>query len=293
MKRPSDAQLLAIGYSLSICSGIFLLILGFARLDSIAIGLLLAVLTTLLKIKADVSKNHDEFIEAIGINKSLNEDENFRKAIYALAKDYIEIKSSNPREELLFEEAQTTVNRCVAAVAELANGRLSIEEEHRRQIYMCRIVSECTKSVKAVTYLSTGQDGWWTGTLGRKYFDEQKEAIATRNVVITRIFIVSDQETENLRERFTTHKNIGIEVRVAEQRLLPKTLLRNFLICDDKWFIDSRFDRFTKKNDGGYISKHKAEVNSAIEKWNDLIGLSEPLTDVNEYTNPSMPTQTP
>jgi len=292
MKKLSDVQIFIIGTVLSAVVATTLLALKFSSLESIAISLLLGVLIALIKIKADVSKNHDEAIEAIGISKGLNADEKFRKAIYDLANKYIEIKTAKPQECLLTEEAQKAVDDCVAAMAELANGRMLIDEEHRRQILMCRIVSECTESVNAVTYLSAGHDGWWSGALGRKYFQEQKKAIKERGVSVTRIFIVSDQETQNLRDRFTSQIDIGVKVRVAEQPQLPKTLLRNFLICDDKWVIDSRLDP-KGSNDGGSISKVAAKIHSARDKWAGLMGLSEPITNVNEYTNPNASTQTP
>ncbi len=291
MKKLSDVQILIIGTVLSVLVATVLLVLKFSSLESIAISLLLGVLIALIKIKADVSKNHDESIEAIGISNGLNADGNFRKAIYKLANDYIEIKTAKPQEHLLTEEAQKAVDNCVAAVAELANGRMSIDEEHRRQILMCRIVGECTESVNAVTYLSAGHDGWWSGALGQKYFREQEKAINERGVKITRIFIVSDQETQNLRERFTSQTNIGVDVRVAEQPQLPKTLLRNFLICDDKWVICSQLDP-KGSNDGGSISKIAAEIHSARDKWAGLMGLSEPVTSANLYTNPNALTKT-
>jgi hypothetical protein len=292
MKKLSDVQIFIIGTVLSAVVATVLLALKFSSLESISISLLLGVLIALIKIKADVSKNHDESIEAIGISKGLNADEKFRKAIYDLANKYIEIKTAKPQECLLTEEAQKAVDDCVAAMAELANGRISIDEEHRRQILMCRIVSECTESVNAVTYLSAGHDGWWSGALGRKYFQEQEKAIKERGVKITRIFIVSDQETQNLRDRFTSQINIGVNVRVAERPQLPKPLLRNFLICDDKWVIDSRLDP-KGSNDGGSVSKVAAEIHSARDKWAGLMGLSEPIVEVNEYTNPHASTQTP
>lgn len=285
MRSLSDVQLLAIGYVTSVAVAAILLALNFGSLESIAIGFLMAVLTTLLRLKADLSKNHDECLEAMELNKGLNEDDSFRKAIYVLAKDYIEIKTSKREQQLLLVEAQKAVNDCVAAVAELANGRLSIDEEHRRQILMQRVVAESTQSIKAITYLAAGFDGWWSGSLGRKYFKEQDEAIRQRGVSITRIFIISDQETENLRQRFHEQISIGIHVRVVELELLPKALRRNFLICDDLWLIDSRFNR-EGKNDGGHISIDEADIHAALEKWNDLMGLSEPVNDVGQFTNP-------
>lgn len=144
----------------------------------------MAILTTLLKIKADISKNHDESIETLGLNKGLNTDESFRRAIYELSEDYIAITTSEPSHELLIVEAQKAVNDCVAFVNELASGRLAVDEEHRRQILMCKLVTESTKTVKAITYLATGSDGWWSSSLGRKYFKEQEDGIAQRNVEI-------------------------------------------------------------------------------------------------------------
>lgn len=291
MKKLSDVHIFIVGIMLSVVVATVLLMLKFSSLESISISLLLGGLIILIKIKADVSKNHDESIEAIGISKGLNADETFRQAIYNLANNYIEIKTAKVQERLLIEEAQKAVDDCVAVVAELANGRISIDEEHRRQILMCKIVSECTESVNAVTYLSAGHDGWWSGALGRKYFHEQEKAIKERGVKITRIFIVSDQETQNLRDRFASQTEIDVKVRVAEKPLLPKPLLRNFLICDDKWVIDSRYIP-TGSNDGGSISKDAAELHSAQDKWTGLMGLSEPITEVNEYTNPHASTQT-
>lgn len=150
---------------------------------------------------------------------------------------------------------------------------------------MCQLISECTESIKAITYLSSGTDGWWASTLAKKYFSEQERAIKERGVSITRIFIVSDQETENLRLRFTTHKNINIEVRAVDHYKLPLKLRCNFLICDDKWIIDSKFNR-EGINEGGTISKDKTDLNLGLEKWNYLLDLSELITDVNEYVNP-------
>lgn len=95
-----------------------------------------------------------------------------------------------------------------------------------------------------------------------------------------------------MRERFTEQLNIGIQVRVVEHRIVPKELRRNFLICDDTWVIDSRFDR-DGKTDGGSISKDESEVHLALEKWADLVGLSEEIADVDQYSNPNSPVQTP
>ncbi len=285
MKKFLDVPLI-IGYVISISIGITLYLLSKATLESLAVGLLVSILTTLVRIRADIHKNQTEIIEAIGINKDINKDVNLRTALYKLANDYIAI-ASNPQEKQFVEEARIIVDNCVRATAELANGKFFVEEEDRRVGYIFSKVRETRASIKAITYLR--KKGWWDSPIGKKYLEEQKEALS-RGVEITRIFILPNQTDSDLRQPVKDQKeisvkigerDIGIKIMMVREESVPADLRVNLLICDDNWVTTTRFDRYGG-NDGGLVSKDETDVSPAIRKWNRLINHAREIVDIDK-----------
>lgn len=271
------------GYILSISIGYLLISKGQATLNSIAIGLLVSVFTTLVGILVDMNKNQDEIIKALVMNKQFNKDENLRSDLCNFMDDYMAISTSNPQEKLFVEVSKTTVNKCFQTVAKLAKGKLVVENDDRRLNYMfSKIEGDTKESVKAITWLAKGKINWWTrdNPTGKRYFEVQKKAVE-RNVGVTRIIIVSNQRKADLQRLISDQIAVGIEVWTVREKSVSRELLVNSLICDDKWVTKSYFD-VNGKRIGGLISINKADISEAMQQWNSLIHQAKNITDVDK-----------
>lgn len=263
--------LLALGYVISIGSGVLLYLRGEKPIDSIAMTLLISTLTTLIRVLVDIDKNHDELLEACGISKYLNKDDKLKDALYKLPEDYI-AATSKSHDKLFVEVAKTTLDQCVEKVAELANGKFKVEEDKRLHYMFSKIDETKNGSIKVVTWLSQGtsKTHWWNGSRGKKYLQKQKEAIQNRNVEITRIFITSNQAVSDLRHLISDQIEIGIKVMTVRENSLPDDLLANFLICNDNWVTESEFNRHGKSKRGIISINYEADILPRIKKWERL-----------------------
>ena len=104
--------------------------------------------------------------------------------------------------------------------------RCTAEEEP----YLTRLAYRQSKSsIRAVSYQD---ERWWQSRRGRDYLRLQAE-IRKRDIEITRIFLVDEQQQPNLVETFRKHVELGIRSYVLDPADVDEVYWRDLIIFDE------------------------------------------------------------
>jgi hypothetical protein len=274
LKKHAALGTLVLGCLLSTFTGVLLHKSGVSAVDSTVIALLGSTLTALFGIFIDTRMNQDKTMDALGISRHFNRDDNLRDNIYHLTNNYASI-TSRPREELFVREAERTITNCVGVIDGLAKGRFDAKTEGKRfRFVLAKTNDPAVKSFKIVTWLSKSEPGWWEGPHGKQYIEDQRKAIL-RGAEITRILIIPENPPEDLERLISAQKDAGIEVIQVPEQGLAEDLCVNMVICDDTWYTEAKYHP-SGRHRGGPVSADNSDVFSAREKWDDLMDIARP-----------------
>ncbi|HMG72477.1 MAG TPA: hypothetical protein VK582_03180 [Pyrinomonadaceae bacterium] len=313
-KNLATIIVMVVGYPVSGLVG-WLIYRPGERLDSVAIGLLVSLITTVLGVMVETNKNHSKILttigenrdkslvetndnhaellsainkhqegvlDACGISRYLNQDTNLSAAFHKLPGYYM-AAISNSSDKIFGERAHTALETCVDTFAELANGRVKVAEEERLHYMYSRIDETSDGLIKVVTWLSRGtsETDWWKRA-GKQYLQKQENAIRNRNVEITRVIITSNQTAADLRHLISPQKDIGIKVfTIREDDLHNQDLKVNLLICKDCWVTESDSNVHGISKGGIVSTNYDIDVRPRMRIW-DLLCIQPALIEIQD-----------
>jgi hypothetical protein len=162
----------------------------------------------------------------------------------ALLTDFLETAGQadgrvNP---LLQRLARREIERVTSFVRQLpAGGEIAYEGEDRDWLLGLTREAECSIDAISLSTVDAGvrglDGGLWTGDLGLRYLEVQREAI-TRNVRIRRIFVVEDEEMardESFLRVTQMQRAVGVEVRMLDHQLIQywmQSMIFDFIVFD-------------------------------------------------------------
>ncbi|MDQ3578778.1 MAG: phosphatidylserine/phosphatidylglycerophosphate/cardiolipin synthase family protein [Actinomycetota bacterium] len=139
--------------------------------------------------------------------------------------------------------AQAEVSRTARFLRELADNEATYSGEDRDWLLAltrCATLSVDAISLTAVDAGGTSFDGgFWASDLGRRYLDQQREAVG-RHVRVRRVFVVEyadPTEDPNLLRVLKAQAALGVQVRVLRPVDVPASLrsyLYDFILFDDE-----------------------------------------------------------
>ncbi len=284
-------EYLPLAFVNSILGALILYILREEPIQALFFSMLVAIVNFLYVIRLDMLKNHrqvldsidaksTEILHAIGVRKEVYEDESMRSILQDIISNYCNIKAKSQR-PIYFKQLIKTLQSCSAVISDLAKGKLVFEKEEERISVLIPAMREAERTLKAVSHIHIN---WWFSGLGNKYLEENRLAVE-RGLKVERIFVLGDRKSKEEPQDFKDYLDLikkqldfGVIVYVARASDVSKEIRRNFLILDDQFVTKPDFNR-EGTNQGGMISSDPSVVSGAIDDWECIRVVSQPIED--------------
>lgn len=126
-------------------------------------------------------------------------------------------------------------------------------------------------TINAVSW-SEDQAEFWENPYGKLILKLNKDAVENRNVKITRIFILTQDQRKNdkVKRIIKNQEDIGISVLIASEELLPKELINDFLILDNELLFHLKLNNETTFIDQCGLSVNTKSVREMMQSFNQL-----------------------
>lgn len=272
--RKSILQLdpfLTAGIIVSIALALILVLLGQDEVNSLIAGLLTTIITILIDLVARLKDTEHKVLEASKLGDILSENKELYSLLNQIAISYLSIK--NKGFGLFVQRSYDALLECKETLLGLENGYLTVSPGEKYS-YGRKGVDSARKTVKAVAYEDI--ESWRTEHM-KNVVKANAEAVK-RGVEIHRVFIVSNENPEQSKDVFQSHKDAGVKVFVVSPDELPSTqLLESYLIVDDQVVVYFFYTRDGKKFTGERISTETLEVETAVGKFDIILRRAKPF----------------
>jgi hypothetical protein len=124
-------------------------------------------------------------------------------------------------------EVQRRLRQLSEDLDELRRGR--VERPGGDAEHLFTGTRSCRHRMEAVTNV-IGSPGWWDGDVGRRYWQENLDALA-RGVTVSRVFLC-DEPTPELLALVDRQRSAGVAVSVLRRRTIPANLHLNVAVWD-------------------------------------------------------------
>ena len=141
------------------------------------------------------------------------------------------LKARRINNAFLQQRVDDAVEASRRVLTEIASGLVEYDLTPGGVLYTeVDVVASARDRARVTSFVNSPE--YWTSPYGSAYLAQNRAAIA-RGVKITRIFIEDQTYLQALRPIVQTHRDAGIECRVAIRTEVPATCLRDFAILDD------------------------------------------------------------
>lgn len=259
-----------VGFVISTLISISLIISNQDTVQSIILGLALAIITQLFDIQMRQSAIEERILEANKLSLKLYRDEKLFSRIHQIVNDYQMIKNDGWF-NLFMARADAALADCHHVIHLLAEGSMAVPNRSPYNFAFAGIL-EASASLKGVT---SDNLAWWRSERGKRYLENNAELVK-RGVDFTRIFILPQSEIGDVIDILQEHRQAGVKVFVAFIEDVPHELNQNFIIMDDR--LVTRLERIGQERARERnISTKFVEVEQAKKTYEILLQYVQPL----------------
>lgn len=251
------------GFIVSASISVVLVFLGQDTIQSVILGLVLAILTQLFDIQLRHSDAEVRLLEANTLNKALYRDEWLLKHIRQIVDDYQEVQGG--WFDLFNLSADDAIIECRNIIHGLAEGNLYAPFRSKFTFGSAEL-NNAKRTIKSV---ESGDVSFWRSPYGEKNLKVNADVIE-RGVELTRIFIVPDDSLDEITDILQRQQDAGIQVYIASPDSIDRDLHEDYLLMDDLVFTKTEFtgDGHTKREQ---ISIDEIQVERLAKKFDTLL----------------------
>ena len=194
------------------------------QITAIIVGL---VITSIFIQLGDLVQK-DRISQILGPYYQLRNDRELYVRIQEFLADYDAIKKLD---KVVFKQtALASLCTFVDKLSTLAEGRLSIDPREDL-LYVITLLNESKSTIKASSFQNLPE--YWSSPKGIRYVSAQEDFINNKEGKVTRIFILTDEETEIYKDIMLDQARRGIDVRIAPINDVPLSAREGYVIYDD------------------------------------------------------------
>lgn len=263
--------ILLIGVSASIAIAFFGYFHAKSVSEAIIVGLLSIIVTLLIELIRGTVESREQVLKILALTQQVSDDDFLRSRIVSVVESF-SIISSGKYQTLFLEEGKRSLTGCSDSLKNLADGTFLIDEERRMRILVDLLErARPGETILATSYVNLGD--WWERELGQRYLQANYKAVK-RGVEIKRVFIVRQDEEEDVYKFIDEQRSNSINVRVVKESSVKSHLKENFFLVENSILSYSEYSR-----DGqlvrGYISQDPRKHSEYREKFELLCDHSE------------------
>lgn len=251
--------------------------IAFAASSSVVIVLLIIVLYHLLELRQDFESKRE-----------LPKDKELSGLIELFVDSYVNIRDSG--DELFKNRLNELIDEFKIAIFDLKNGHIVFEDTERWENFVLNMISSLDEgdTIKATSLVFIPK--WWDSDFGRKYLKENKDAIANKNIKISRLFFFEDiNKMKDYAEVIARHSEAGVNVRIINMDDLYPAQIEDFAIAGEKYV--ARLELYKGKVKKAHVYNTKVEIARANGLFSDLEMRSKGLKEFSEFNELSSTTQ--
>ncbi len=231
---------LLIGIVLSILMGVFSFLFGGGAYNAIIIGLLSIVVTLLVELARSLIESKEQILCILDLTQQISNDEFLKSRVNSIVESF-SLLSNGRHQDLFINEGKRSLTNCRDSLKNLADGTFLIDEERRMRILIELLENaKPNEQVFATSYVNLSD--WWKKELGRKYLQANYAAVE-RQVQIERVFIIRDEEKDDVYKFIDEQRKNGIKIRVVKECTIKPHLKENFFLLQNSILSYSEYSR--------------------------------------------------
>lgn len=260
-----------VGFILSALISVALLLTRQDTFASITLGLVLAGLTQLFDLQVRLSQSEERLLQANALSQKLYHDDWLLSQIREIVSSYQAVKDS--WFELFRGRAEYAITEAHSVLHLLAEGYMLVHLESPFSMLGgaysvgAGMFENIEKSWKEVV---VGDVTYWRSAAAEKYAETNARA-TKRGVKFTRIFLQPMPKLHEIGDILKKQQEQGIEVYVAQAELLPRELIEDYAILDDRILLQLQLDPSGEGREEK-ISIDPMEVERMVNRFNVLLG---------------------
>jgi hypothetical protein len=243
--------------------------IAFAISSSMVITLLLIILFHIVGLKRDFE-----------LKRKLLMDKRLSEWIDLFVDSYVTVRDN--KDKLFNDRLNEVIDEFKITISDLKNGYIVFDETDKWQNFFLNIL----KSLKENdTFKATNlvYINWWNTAFGRQIREENKKALADRNVKTTRLFFKDEDDINTwnvLVEEIGRQKKADVDVRVLNTADLYPYQIEDFIIAGENYTarLELRKGRLRKV----HIYNTKVEIARANRLFKELEIKSKSLEEFEE-----------
>ena len=245
------------------------ILIAFAASSSIVITLLIIVLYHILVLRQDFESKRD-----------FPKDKELSELIELFIDSYVTIRDNG--DELFKNRLNELIDEFKIAIFDLKNGHIVFEDTERWENFVLNIIRSLKggDTIKATSLVFIPK--WWDSDFGRKYLEENNDAIANKNIKITRLFFLEDiNKMKDYAKVIERHNEAGVKVGIINMEDLYPAQIEDFAILGEKYV--ARLELYKGKVKRAHVYNTEVEIARANELFSDLEMRSNGLGEFKEF----------
>lgn len=249
---------------------------NFTVKESFVVSLLFIYLNILIEIYLRSSIQTEEIVNNIKFVNKLPKNINFVNYIERVIDNTCKIESKYNENKMLNDAYENLTRTYVNSLINLENGRISLDESLRIS-HMTSLLGESKEKDVIITTSFVNLNEWWYKNNGKKYFNENIEAIK-RGAKIIRIFILKKESESEVIEFAKKHHDAGIEVFFVNETEITSTEMKQNFFLYNKRIISYAQSIGSSAHYEGIISFNNDDILKYTHISEDLRKLSVPYS---------------
>jgi hypothetical protein len=244
--------------------------IAFAATSSIVITLLIIMLYHLSDLRQDFESKRE-----------IPKDKEMSELIELFIGSYINIRNSG--DDFFKNRLNDVRNEFKIAISDLKNGHIVFEDSKRWECFildMTRLLED-EDTLKATSHVIIPE--WWDSEFGKRYIEENKNAIHKKKVKITRLFFVDENKVGDYAEKIKEHRDAAVEVRIIIMNDLNPAQIEDFMIAGEKYVV--YVDLYEGKIKKVHVYNTQIEIDRANGLFSDLEMRSKGLENFEEFND--------
>jgi hypothetical protein len=255
-----------VGFAASTAVAIALVVARVDPMESMVLGLMLAILTQLFDIQLRHSRSEERILEANALSQTLYRDPSFLKKVREMVDDYYAIRDG--WFDLFKLRADEALSECHTILRSIAGGTMVPPAGGQFSLSSTRFQYAQT-SLKQVIDLAGIKDAV-EGV--REWYAQLVEEAAARGVMMRTVIILSRDELKDdlAQAQQEWHTAVPADTYFALSNELPADLDENYMIMDDRvvGFLERRADgTFGKET----VSTVPVEVERMVKRFDRVL----------------------
>lgn len=168
----------------------------------------------------------------------------------------------------LNRRGQIIIEECKAKLKDLMEGRVRLTDENVF-FEVIELSRKFSKTLHAVTLSDVTK--WGIDERCETYLKEQRRAIKERGAQVTRVFILTDEETQDkkIRDAIDRQHEMGITIRIARRETLPSRLIEDYAIFDSDVVVWAAFSSESVVTET--LTKNRGDVLEYEKRFKNII----------------------